>query len=180
MRNDHFHSFLSFTLSLFPSELYQDGNKVKTIGCILRTFRTREKDIMMILRRTFVLNRLDYCSQLWSSLQSKINSGSRRKQLKLHKDCPIATTHLLWNVEIAKTLFAGANEKEKERCSNIWKILEGIYQILALKLHRYRNIPLPQSAKDPNIAVAFRASYCNSLIFLIHSQRTSGICTMWM
>lgn len=35
-------------------------------GWILRTFRTKEQETMMVICRIFALSHLDYCSQLWS------------------------------------------------------------------------------------------------------------------
>lgn len=35
-------------------------------GCILRTFRTKDKEALLNLRRTFLLRHLENCSELWS------------------------------------------------------------------------------------------------------------------
>ena len=47
----------------------------KTLGWIMRTFKTRNKYTMKVLWNSMIQSRLDYCSQLWSpSLQSEINN----------------------------------------------------------------------------------------------------------
>ena len=43
-------------------------------GWILRAFRTRDQETMLVLWRTFVLSRLDYCSQLWSPHSVKLTA----------------------------------------------------------------------------------------------------------
>ena len=46
----------------------------KLVGWIMRTFRSRNKDVMLVMWNSMIQSRLDYCSQLWSpSLASEIS-----------------------------------------------------------------------------------------------------------
>ena len=38
----------------------------KMSGWVMRTFRTRSKGVMLVIWKSLIQSRLDYCSQLWS------------------------------------------------------------------------------------------------------------------
>lgn len=86
-----------------------------------KTFRTRERETLLPLWKTFVLSRLDNCSQLWSSRECetnwKSNTALMHKEYWFH-----AKGGLLKEAERAQSLFP--EEKTRVVCGNIfWKIL---------------------------------------------------------
>lgn len=64
----------------------------QTAGEILKTFRTRDQEIMLVLWRRFFLNHLDYWAQLWSPYPVRLIVELEAVQV----DCINGTAKLVW------------------------------------------------------------------------------------
>ena len=91
-------------------------------GWILRTFKTRTRDVMLMLWKSLIQSRLDYCSQLWSP--------SKAAEIKLLEDiqrnftCKINGMEELNYRERLKKLKLSSQERRRERYAVIfiWKV----------------------------------------------------------
>lgn len=91
-------------------------------GCILRIWKTREKETMMVFWTILVFKLLVICHQLWPTNSVKLTADfvklkSDLDDFLLKENRFIATAQLRGKAETAKTLPPG--EKSGEICSNI-------------------------------------------------------------
>ena len=94
----------------------------KLVGWVMRTFRTRNKTIMLVLWNSMVQSRLDYCSQLWSpSLQSEI---TKIEDVQRHFTKRIEGMEELSYHERLEKLRMYSQERRRDRYAIlfIWKI----------------------------------------------------------
>lgn len=135
-------------------------------GWILRTFRTRDQETMMVLWKTLVLSHFDYCSQLWSPTSVKLISELEAIQRSYTKK--IASMQHISYWERLKRLRLYSLERRRERYAiiYIWKILEGIVPNFGIESYTNkrtgRHCIVPRT---PNLPSRCRTRYCNSLGF---------------
>ena len=94
----------------------------KTVGWIMRTFRTRSKGTMKVLWNSMIQSRFDYCSQLWSpSLQVEIN---KIEDVQRHFTKKIEDMEDVPYSERLKKLNMYSQERRPGRymCILIWKV----------------------------------------------------------
>ena len=133
----------------------QSGSQMA--GWALRTFRSRERGVMLTLLRSLVQPRLDYCSQLWSPRdQYSINrlESVQRQFISQIRDSNLTGLNY-W--EKLSYLLVNSKERRRERYQIcfIWKLSQGLVEGYQIKwqhsLRRDRmaippnNIPLKVS-----------------------------------
>ena len=93
---------------------------------ILRTFKSREEQLLLTLWKSLVLPILDYCSQLWSpNMESQIQRIEKVQVSFIRK---INGLHGLdyWQQLAKLNLYSLQRRRERYRIIYIWKVLEGI------------------------------------------------------
>ena len=93
---------------------------------ILRSFKTRSKDLMLQLWKTIVIPRLDYCSQLWNPHQSYLINQLEDVQKFFirniagfrHKEYTTALKEL--------KLYSLQRRRERYQIIYLWSIIEGL------------------------------------------------------
>ena len=98
----------------------------KLMGWVMRTFRTRSKDLMMTVWNALIQSRLDYCSQLWSpSLASeitKIEDVQRQFTKKID-----GMSELNYRERLAKLrMYSQQRRRDRYMIIFIWKIAMGL------------------------------------------------------
>ena len=133
---------------------------------ILRSFRTRDRNTMLLLWKTFVLSRLDYCSQLWSPQSVKLTADL--EVIQRHYTKRIHSVSHLGYWERLKELRLLSLERRRERYTvlYVWKILEGLVPNFGIDScsspRTGRRCIVP---KIPSSSSRMRTQYCNSLGF---------------
>ena len=93
---------------------------------ILRTFKSRSKNLMLTTWKSLVLPILDYCSQLWCP--------SKKGEIKLLEEVQKSFTRKIrngvqkdyWDRLSSLNLYSLERRRERYRIIYVWKILEGI------------------------------------------------------
>ena len=98
----------------------------KTIGWVMRTFKTRSQHIMKVLWNSMIQSRLDYCSQLWSpSLQSEI-ARIEEVQRTFTKRID-GMESLPYRERLAKLkMYSQERRRDRYRCIFVWKVSMGL------------------------------------------------------
>ena len=110
-------------------------NKAKrTMGLILRTFRRRDKKVMIPLLKTLIIPKLEYCSVLTNPIKkseiSKIEGIQRSFTAKID-----GMENLdYWERLLALNLYSLERRRERYIIIYVWKILEG--QVPNLKINK--------------------------------------------
>ena len=108
----------------------------KLCGWILRTFKTRSPKLMILLWKSLVLSKLDYCSQLWSP-----TSKGNIQMLEMVQRSYIRKIDEIRNLDYwtqLKKLRLYSLERRRERYMMIytWRMLEGqVPDITSGRLH---------------------------------------------
>ena len=107
------------------SKISSEGRKLT--GMVLRTFITRDPDVLLRLYKTIILPKLDYCSQLWSP--SKIKQIREIEQVqrnftKYINGCTQDDDY--WDRLKKLNLYSVERRRERYTCIYVWKILQGI------------------------------------------------------
>ena len=94
-------------------------------GWILRTFITRKKDPMLLLWRSLIRSKLEYCCQLWCPTQTgdiqSIEQVQRNFMLKIN-----GIQHLsYWQQLQELSLYSLERRRERYILLYIWQIIEG-------------------------------------------------------
>ena len=91
----------------------------------MRTFRLRDKTVMMTLFKSLILSRLDYASQLWSP--SRVADTAKLERVQRSFTKRIRGMESLSYVERLQALRLYSLERRRDRYGAIyvWKILEG-------------------------------------------------------
>ena len=114
---------------------------------ILRTFKSRDPDLMITLWKSVVIPTLEYCSQLWSP--TKKGDISRLEVLQRKFLRKISGTYGLnyWERLKKFNIFSLQRRRERYRIIYIWKMLEnrvpniGVASFDSLRNGRTCNIP---------------------------------------
>ena len=110
----------------FSTYIKEKSAKMKSkIGWVLRTFKTREKILMMTLWKQLILGDHDYCSQLWSP--DRIGDIQQLELLQRSYLRKIRGLQDLSYWEQLKELNVYSLERRRERyiAIYVWRILEG-------------------------------------------------------
>ena len=101
--------------------------KTKDISSwILRTFSTRERDVMITLWKSLVLPHLDYCSQLWSPSTIYQIEQIESVQRNFFKKIKGLSTLDYWEQLRTLKMYSLQRRRERYRIIYIWSILEGL------------------------------------------------------
>ena len=98
----------------------------KLVGWIMRTFRSRNKDVILVMWNSMIQSRLDYCSQLWSpSLTSEI---SKLEDVQRNFTKRIEGMHDMSYHERLKALRMYSQERRRDRYMLIiiWTVMNGL------------------------------------------------------
>lgn len=135
------------------------------VGWTLKTFRTRDQEVMLIQWKTFVLSRLDYCFQLWPSSSVKL---IMELAIQLHYTKKFATVQQMTYRKRPNEPQLYFLERRRERyvTISIWKVMKGLETNFGIKCYiktrTWRHcIVLKVISKSSNI----RIRYSNSLGF---------------
>jgi len=113
----------------FQDQINKVCNTVnKKAGWILRTFNSRETNLMKTLWNQLVQGHIDYCSQLYQPQQSTNLSKIENLMKRYTKKIPQVASLNYW--QRLKTLKMNSQQRrfERYRIIYIWKILEGKVQ----------------------------------------------------
>ena len=96
------------------------------VGWIMRTFNSREKDVMLTLWKSLVIPHLDYCSQLWSPNEAKLIQQIEEVQKSFTRRIKNLHNQNYW--ERLKTLKLFSLQRRRERYVIIytWCIIENL------------------------------------------------------
>ena len=92
---------------------------------ILRTFQSRNKDLMLTLWKSLVLPILDYCSQLWSPVKTGLIQEIEDIQKSFTRKIRSLKRNYWERLHFFK-LFSLQRRRERYRILYVWKILENI------------------------------------------------------
>ena len=95
-------------------------------GWVLRTFRTREPELMLTLWKSLVLPILDYCCQLWApSSAGSIQALENVQKAYLSKISGMYQ-HDYWQQLSILRLYSLQRRRERYIIIYVWKIIEGL------------------------------------------------------
>ena len=123
------------------------------VGWVLRTFRRRSKTIMMILWKSMIQSRLDYCSQLWSPQDqtsiSKLEGVNRMEGLDY------------WERLAKLGMYSQERRRERYQIIFIWKLSQGLVQGYNLPFQQNERRGLlvtvpPMAANSPSTVMKAR------------------------
>ena len=110
-------------------------NSVFIAGWILRTFTTRDPQVMLTLSKSLVMSRLEYTSQLWSPYLLKhvylIEKVQRAFTKHISGMCFLSYSKRL---EVLK-LYSLQRRRERYGIIYVWKIIEGLVPNLSDPYH---------------------------------------------
>ncbi len=108
---------------------------------ILRSFSTRKQEHMLLLWKTYVLPKLEYCSVLWCPLKAglikKMDSlqWSFLRKIKMDK-----SSNNYWQVLWTLNLYSTQRRRERYRIIYVWKIIENIVPNVNDSIHWYQRV----------------------------------------
>eukprot|EP00111_Clytia_hemisphaerica_P007282 TCONS_00021157-protein len=120
-------------------------NKVKSISSwIFRTFKTRDKDVMLTLWKSLAIPHLDYCSQLWSPSKRCLIQELELLQKSLLNGIPSLSHLNYWEKLNQLKIYSLERRRDRYRIIYTWCILEDIapnfnYNDEADGVHSYTN-----------------------------------------
>ena len=101
---------------------------LKISGMILRSFHSREKDIMLTLLKVLILPRMDYCSVLWAPF--KVEEIRRVEKIQSnftkHINIPGIKEMDYWTRLKTLNLYSVQRRFERYKIIYVWKILQGL------------------------------------------------------
>ena len=127
----------------FSSHIDHVVEKMKEIsGWILRTFRTRSPELMLILWKSLVLPHHDYCSQLWSPAKTSCIQKLEMVQRAFIKKIDGMYPLTYWEQLKQLGLYSLERRRERYRIIYTWKIAEGLVPDIDqnVKLATYEHI----------------------------------------
>ena len=147
-------------------------------GWILRTFQSRNAELLLTLWKSLVLPILDYCSQLWSPGKTgqiqeieDIQKSFTRKIRSLRRDN-------YWERLNAYKLYSLQRRRERYRILYVWKILEkivpnvgenGIRSRSSTRHGRFCIVPKPISTASTAVQQLREGSFCVNGAMLFNS-----------
>ena len=95
-------------------------------GWILRTFRSRNAELMLTLWKSLVLPILDYCSQLWSPIKTGLIQEIENIQKSFTRKIYCEKRCDYWERLDTLGLYSLQRRRERYRIIYVWKILENL------------------------------------------------------
>ncbi|GAB1600040.1 hypothetical protein Ahia01_000281500, partial [Argonauta hians] len=138
----------------------------RLVAWVLRTIKTRQQEPMMTLWKSFILSRLDYCSQLWSPYNVKEITELEAAQRNFTRRIDSMQHATYWDRLKMLKLYSLERRRERYAIICVWKILEGLVPNFGISFYtnnrtgRHCQIP-----KLPTSSSRQRSRYCNSLGF---------------
>ena len=96
----------------------------KLCAWILRTFRTRSPKLMLLLWKSLVLSKVDYCSQLWSPTAKGDIQKLEMVQRSFIRKIDDVRNLSYWDQLKKLSLYSLERRRERYRVIYIWRILE--------------------------------------------------------
>ena len=94
-------------------------------GWILRTFSTRKKDPMLLLWRSLIRSKLEYCCQLWSPTQTGDIQSLEQVQRNFIRKIKGIQHLSYWQQLQELSLYSLERRRERYILLYIWRIIEG-------------------------------------------------------
>ena len=94
-------------------------------GWILRTFSTRKKDAMLLLWRSLIRSKLEYCCQLWSPTQTGDIQSLEQVQRNFIRKIKGIQHLSYWQQLQELSLYSLERRRERYILLYIWQIIEG-------------------------------------------------------
>ena len=95
-------------------------------GWILRTFKTRDRLLLLTLWKSLVVPILDYCCQLWSPNSPGVIQGLENVQKNYLNKIAGMSDLDYWEQLRSLNLLSLQRRRERYICIYVWKILEGL------------------------------------------------------
>ena len=106
----------------------ESGNRMA--GWALRTFRGRNKYLMITILRTLIQPRLDYCSQLWSPRDqgaiNRLESVQRQFLSQIHH--PALKQKDYWERLSFLRVYSQERRRERYQICFLWKLTQGLIE----------------------------------------------------
>ena len=112
----------------------------KMMSWVLRTFKTRKKEHMLLLWKMYLVPQIEYCSVLWSpskkSLIQKLDAlqWSFLRKIKLNEKLDY------WETLKKLRVYSPQRRRERYRILYVWKILEGLVPNVNSEIASYNHI----------------------------------------
>ncbi|XP_066932054.1 uncharacterized protein [Clytia hemisphaerica] len=109
----------------FNQHIKNQINKVKSISSwIFRTFKTRDKDVMLTLWKSLAIPHLDYCSQLWSPSKRCLIQELELLQKSFLNGIPSLSHLNYWEKLNQLKIYSLGRRRDRYRIIYTWCILE--------------------------------------------------------
>ena len=110
----------------YDQHIQNQIEKVKNINAwIYRTFKTRDRCVMLTLWKSLVIPHLDYCSQLWSPSKRYLIQQLESLQKSFLNGLPSLRHLNYWEKLQEVNLYSLERRRERYRILYTWNILEG-------------------------------------------------------
>ena len=111
----------------FTSNIFEKvANARRFVGWIMRTFHSRDKLVMLTLFKTFVIPRIEYCSQLWNPYKSGEIIEIESVQKNFTKKIADMNDLNYWQRLETLGLYSLDLRRERYIIIYVWKIIHGI------------------------------------------------------
>ena len=112
---------------LFKQQINAISEKAKNlISWILRTFKTREYEVMITLYKSLVLPILEYCSVLWSPIDTGSIQQLEAIQWSFLRKIRGINSDNYWDCLKKLKMYSLQRRRERYRIIYTWKILENL------------------------------------------------------
>ena len=98
----------------------------KMISWILRTFKTRKKEHMLLFWKMYLLPLIEYCSVLWSPSKASSIQKLDAVQWSFLRKIKLESAANYWQVLKHCNIYSLQRRRERYRILYVWKILEGL------------------------------------------------------
>ena len=114
-------------------KICQTANKVA--AWVLRTFKTRQKTLMLTLFKSLVLPHLEYCCQLWNPSKAKDIQLLENVQRSFTRKINGCTSLDYWARLRSMNLYSLERRRERYMIIYVWKMIEGLVPNIGLFYH---------------------------------------------
>ena len=140
----------------FTSHVHHVCSKVKKkAGWILRTFQTRNTQVMKFLWKSLIQGHIDYCSQLYLPSKATELQLIENLQKSYTKKIPELANLDYWSRLRALKMYSQQRRLERYRIIYAWKIIEGLAPNCGITVQpsgrRGRELQVPQLRGKPGI-----------------------------
>ena len=137
----------------FKTEIEKSVNKARQkMGLILRTFRTRDQNIMLMLYKAIIRPHLEYGTILAYPTTIKESSRMEGVQRTFTSKIPSLQQYNYWNRLKKLKIFSLDRRRERFTIIYVWKIIENLTENLSInKIETYTNTRKGRLCKIPPI-----------------------------